>query len=321
MSQSRASEITEEDTTDPFSPQIHLLHVENDEAFADLVTAFLGRESESFTVCTETDPEAALDALLGEEPGFDCVVSDYDMPKLDGLELLDLVRDAHPDLPFLLFTGKGSEEIASEAISLGVTDYLQKGENPDQYAVLANRITNAVEAYRTRRALRRGEQYRRQLYRITSEREGSSDRKIDRLLELGREYLGIANAHLTSIDTRTDRHEITRAVGSDIVEEGSVTDLSETYCRKAITSDDILGVANAPEQGWADDPAYQRWDIGCYVGGKIAVDGDLSGTVCFASRAPRDRPFTHPEKAFVDLLTQRINLVFERERYRQGSTD
>ena len=321
MSQSRHSRNAGEDPPDPVSPQTRILHVEDDEGFADLVAAFLERESESFAVRTETDPETALDTLLGEEPGFDCVVSDYDMPNLDGLELLDLVRDAYPDLPFLLFTGKGSEEIASEAISLGVTDYLQKAGTPDQYAVLANRITNAVEAYRTRRILRRGEQYRRQLYRITSDQETSSNRKIDRVLELGCEYFGIQNAFMASIDTRTDRHEITRVIGSELVEEGTVTDLSETYCRKAITSDDTLGVSNAPEQGWADDPAYQRWGFGCYVGGKIAVDGDLSGTVCFASRAPRDRPFTHPEKAFADLLTQRISLILERQRYRGESTD
>ena len=48
----------------------------------------------------------------------------------------------------MLFTGKGSEEIASDAISAGVTDYLQKESGTDQYAILANRITNAVSARR-----------------------------------------------------------------------------------------------------------------------------------------------------------------------------
>lgn len=49
------------------------------------------------------------------------------MPGLDGLDVLERVRGEYPDLPFILFTGKGSEEIASDAISKGVTDYLQKG--------------------------------------------------------------------------------------------------------------------------------------------------------------------------------------------------
>lgn len=145
----------------------------------------------------------------------------------------------------------------------------------------------------------------------------SSDRKIGRALELGCEYLGVANAHVTNVDTTIDRHEITRAVGSDLVEEGSVTDLSATYCRKTIMADDILGVANAPEQEWADDPAYQRWNIGCYMGGKLTVDGELLGTVCFANRDPRDVPFTHAEKAFVELITRWVGHAFERRKHRQ----
>jgi DNA-binding NtrC family response regulator len=54
------------------------------------------------------------------------------MPGVDGLEFLASVREEYPDLPFILFTGKGSEEIASEAISRGVTDYLQKETGTDQ---------------------------------------------------------------------------------------------------------------------------------------------------------------------------------------------
>ncbi len=51
----------------------------------------------------------------------------------DGIEFLEAVREGHRDLPFILYTGKGSEEVASDAISAGVTDYLQKGSGTDQY--------------------------------------------------------------------------------------------------------------------------------------------------------------------------------------------
>jgi len=49
--------------------------------------------------------------------GVDCIVSDYDMPRTNGIEFLEAVRDQHPELPFILYTGKGSEEVAGEAIS------------------------------------------------------------------------------------------------------------------------------------------------------------------------------------------------------------
>jgi PAS domain S-box-containing protein len=90
------------------------------------------------------------------------------MPGENGIEFLEAVREEYPDLPFILYTGKGSEEVASDAISSGVTDYLQKGSGTDQYTVLANRITNAVEAYRTQR------ERRRQLNAIESAQEGIS---------------------------------------------------------------------------------------------------------------------------------------------------
>jgi PAS domain S-box-containing protein len=83
----------------------------------------------------------------------DCLVSDYDMPGTDGIELLETVRAAYPDLPFVLFTGKGSEEIASRAISAGVTDYIQKTSDPNQYTLLANRIRNAVGQARAEAAV------------------------------------------------------------------------------------------------------------------------------------------------------------------------
>jgi PAS domain S-box-containing protein len=130
---------------------IDVLHVDDDAEFADLVATFLEREDDRFGVESATAPAEAVDRLADRD--FDCVVSDYDMPGSDGIGFLEAVRGEHPDLPFILYTGKGSEEVASEAISAGVTDYLQKGHGTGQYAVLANRIENAVATYHARREL------------------------------------------------------------------------------------------------------------------------------------------------------------------------
>lgn len=124
---------------------ISVLHVEDDSRFAEMAAEFLGRVDDDITVTTEVDPVRALE-LLRDDPGtVDCIVSDYDMPAMDGLEFLKAVREEFSEMPFILFTGKGSEEIAAEAISAGVTDYLQKDAGSDTYEMLANRIRNAVE--------------------------------------------------------------------------------------------------------------------------------------------------------------------------------
>ena len=131
--------------------EIRVLHVDDDPGIVDLTASFLTRFDDAFSVYTSTDPEAALERIRNER--IDCVVSDYEMPGMDGLELLERVTEFDGDVPFILFTGRGSEEIASEAISAGVTDYLQKETGTEQYTVLANRIQNAVEQTRSRRAL------------------------------------------------------------------------------------------------------------------------------------------------------------------------
>ena len=126
---------------------IRLLHVDDEPEFAETAAAFLEREINRLSVETAADAEDALERL--EASTFDCIVSDYDMPGRNGIEFLEAVRKEYPDLPLILFTGKGSEEVASDAISAGVTDYLQKEVGTEQYTLLANRVQNAVEARQT----------------------------------------------------------------------------------------------------------------------------------------------------------------------------
>lgn len=135
---------------------VHVLHVDDDPDFADLTADFVEANSDRISVETETSPEAALERLMSESGEFDCIVCDYEMPSMNGIELLERVREEFPDLPFILFTGKGSEEVASEAISKGVTDYLQKEVGTDQYTVLANRIANTVARRRAERRMHLG---------------------------------------------------------------------------------------------------------------------------------------------------------------------
>lgn len=140
-----------------FSPRadsIHALHVDDDGSFVELVSTFLERERDDIEISTKTSVDDGMQVLQHND--VDCVISDYEMPGQDGLDFLERVRDGYPDLPFILFTGKGDEEIASEAITAGVTDYLQKGTGTDQYTVLANRVENLVEKYRAEQEVFRG---------------------------------------------------------------------------------------------------------------------------------------------------------------------
>jgi PAS domain S-box-containing protein len=560
---------------DGASDEIRVLHVDDERDFAELTATFLERTSDMFAVETLSDPRDALDHL--DERAVDCVVSDFDMPEQNGIELLEAVREQYPDIPFILFTGKGSEEVASEAISAEVTDYIQKESGTSQYEVLANRITNAVERRRARhdaneteqrletiaensndilwqfsadwdellfvnsayeeiwgravdelqerprsylegvhpddrplvrrsmeqlsagepvdvefrvnadddfgrwvwvqghpvfddtgeveevvgfardvterkereRALERsrnryqtvfdstedpiawvefedgtpivreanpafealfgppdtevvgadidelvasderiddarassrrvseGHSIEREVTRdtvygprefrwravpienprtgeveawfavysdITDRKEREQERettieflltlydlatdseldvheKITHLLETGPEQLGLPYGHLTRIevedlDSEAGTQTVVEASGDhDLLQPGDSCPLSRSYCRRTIRTDGLLEVQDAAEAGWAGDPAYEAFGLESYIGTRITVDGELYGTVFFASDAPREEPFTETERMYVRLLSQLVSYELERER-------
>ncbi len=154
-------EINNSQTVSRTDKQIDVLHVDDDKGLVEVSADFLEQQNDFLSVHTELSPSDGLEYL--EENNVDCIVSDYDMPRKDGLEFLQIVRERYPNLPFILYTGKGSEQIASEAISKGVTDYLQKQTGTEQYELLANRIRNAVNQHRASQRAQQIERWLREL--------------------------------------------------------------------------------------------------------------------------------------------------------------
>ncbi|MFC7196443.1 response regulator [Halosimplex aquaticum] len=212
------------------SESIRVLHVDDEPDLVDLVATFLEREDERLTVETTSTVADAVARL--DEADIDCVVSDYEMPGRNGLDFLETVRTDRPDLPFILFTGKGSEEIASDAISAGVTDYLQKETGTEQYALLANRVINAVERARAEQA------EQRQLRAIETAHEGISILNADgEFIYVNEAYADLygydreemIGAHWSLIypdqDTRSIRETILPAVRANGFWRGETTGL------------------------------------------------------------------------------------------------
>ncbi len=128
---------------------IKTLVVDDSEFFAEMTAETLSSEHDIEAVW-ERSAEDALRVLEDEQ--FDCIVSDYDMPGRNGIEFLSIVQKRYGDIPFILLTGRGDEEVASEAITSGVSDYLLKLEvvEDEQYGRLATRIRNVVMREQTR---------------------------------------------------------------------------------------------------------------------------------------------------------------------------
>ncbi|MDB2287064.1 PAS domain S-box protein [Halorubrum ezzemoulense] len=254
---------------------IHVLHVDDEPDFAELTAEFLKREDDNFTVTTATSASEGLEHLSCGD--FDCIVSDYDMPSQNGIEFLKSVRKNSPDLPFVLFTGKGSEEVAGEAISAGVTDYLQKKRVADQYTVLANRLRNAVERYRAEK------ERKQQRKAIETAQEGIS------ILNEDGEYIYVNQAYADIYGYDPDEME------------GKHWELIYPDSDTAMVRDVILPTV-AEDGYWSGETTGLRADGTTFVEDHTVAQTDTSELVC----SVRDRSVEQEQEM---ALTQFRTLV------------
>lgn len=127
---------------------IRVLLVDDEPDLAETAAEYMEEEHDQLSVITAESARAGIRKL---DDSIDCIVSDYEMPGRNGLQFLRAIRDDYPDLPFILLTGKGSEKVAADAISAGVSDYVRKQDGTSQFEVLANRIVNLVDGLRAER--------------------------------------------------------------------------------------------------------------------------------------------------------------------------
>ena len=121
---------------------IRVLYVDDEPDLLEIAKLFLEATGD-FSLETATSAQDGLAALT--ERVFDAVVSDYQMPIMNGIGFLKEIRAKYEGIPFILFTGRGREEVVIEAINNGSDFYVQKGGDPKaQFAELAHKIRQAV---------------------------------------------------------------------------------------------------------------------------------------------------------------------------------
>jgi PAS domain S-box-containing protein len=216
------------------SDSVRVLVVDDSEFFGTLVAGELSKRYDMETVQTD-NADDALAYLDSHE--VDCVVSDYDMPGTDGIELFHRIEDRGIDVPFFLLTAAGSEEVASEAITAGIDDYFPKTKGEEQFEILGRRITNVVEQQRTENRLQRQRQLHGNLWSITQEHMSATSRA---------EIATSVCAGLTSVDRfefawLTDEQAATpdsdpvAVAGLDTETLGAVRDEAATHEQAPIT--------------------------------------------------------------------------------------
>lgn len=121
-----------------------VLLIDDDPLFLELSKTFL----EVFHGITSDAVNSASEALTKlEKNSYDVIVSDYDMPFIDGITFLRTIRNKKISIPFILFTGFGKEEIVHWAKETGINYFIQKTSNPKtQYSELSKQIWQIVNS-------------------------------------------------------------------------------------------------------------------------------------------------------------------------------
>jgi PAS domain S-box-containing protein len=141
--------------------RIKVLHID-DEAGVLAVAKQCLEEQSRFQVDTALSAKEALEKIKRSE--YDAIICDYQIPEKNGLELLRELRQQGNDTPFILFTCKGKDEIAIQALNSGVYRYVGKeGKAEVTYEELKHSICDAVRGYRAEKLLQAAEKRLRQI--------------------------------------------------------------------------------------------------------------------------------------------------------------
>lgn len=139
-----ANEIMELNISTDTRPQpqdpVCVLYVDDSRLTLDLTADVLEAQPQIAEVRTLADPTVAAERISRSHDELQCVVSDYDMPVMDGLELCDRIRNGAAELPFVLYTGYERQDFDGQLRQYGVDAYVRKGAGVGQYEQLLQEV-------------------------------------------------------------------------------------------------------------------------------------------------------------------------------------
>ncbi len=275
-------------------------------------------DEERLHIQTVSGLEEARAVLAGED--IDCVITRHDPPEIDGVAVLSALREEYPELPVLIAAGAVHADQVLDGSATGIVE-MTDGEVHSGF--VANQIESVVSRVRERQEyeaqLQASQETLRRLHQITSNPERLFNEQLHQLLGFGADVFGVDIAFLSHIDAESNDFEIVAAQGEhELIQAGLTSELSKTYCRRTIATetDSPYAVENAAEE-MGTDPAFEKFGLGCYMGARIDVNGELYGTLCFADENPHRSDFSEGEEALIEIMAQWLRQQLEQQEYRQ----
>jgi len=296
---------------------ISVLYVDDEKVLRDTLKLFLEKNPD---IRVTSIPSATEALELLKKTNFDAIISDYEMPVMDGIEFLKIVRAQYPRLPFIIFTGKGREEIVIESINNGADFYVKKGGDPKaQFAELTNMVRSSVERREQDKKIVR----LNRLYLVLS-RINEAVVRIHDQNELMREVCKIAvgegnfiRAWIGCADEST--RQIHAIVASGTI-DGFFTDIQESTDAlpddKSLTGtaiwDGLFTICNNIEQdpmmaGWVDDARHHGYRSAASF--PLTNGTTVRCALTFFSREPDF--FTDSEIQLLRELTENVSFALE----------
>jgi CheY-like chemotaxis protein len=294
-------------------PELRDLHIDDEDVQLGFTKSFLEGMDGAIQVISAKNPQEVLNLLTSET--FDCVVCDYQMPEMDGIELSQRIRDTS-DVPIIIYTGRGSEEVAERAFEVGINDYIRKEINPSHYQVLIRRIRAAVEKHR-------GESNSRYILKVLTTISNVNqyllkerDVSEETILSIISDLLVDSGAYLHAHILRTDRQANVLSSYTDNNKDeftdffGGLTHGSLPICiEKSIESEGVHILHGTKECG--DCPLVTNINEPCILTTRLSIGEDLFGVL--TGLAPRGRVGDEEQSLFLELAGDLSHFLRHRE--------
>ena len=175
-------------------------------------------------------------------------------------------------------------------------------------------VTDLTQRRQIVAALRKSEEFMRELYAISSAVSATFSEKLVAMLHMGCQHFGMDTAVLSQING-PKYHVIKAYPENEKIHSGMTMDLDETFCSEVLKNERPICFHHASEDDlWSDRSNYQNMDIESFLGGKLIVAGEIFGTLSFFSSSPRV-PFLPADEEFLRLMAQWIGSEIEREQF------
>jgi PAS domain S-box-containing protein len=306
---------------------MHILHVDDELGLLKTTKQILETVG-PFQVETASSVKEAMKKL--EETDFDVIVSDYQMPEKDGLEFLEELREKGDHIPFILFTGKGREEVAVKALNLGADFYINKIGRPDTvYPHLSHSISQAVRKSKAEKRLIYKANFESVIYRISSRfvNPANFDEAINKsLADMGqisgasRVYIFLAQENGKMMD---NTHEwCATGVNPQIDNLKNVPVEVVPWWIKQLREDKVIHVTDVflmPPEAKTERKLLEKQDIKSVIVLPINVSGELAGFIGF-DNVKKTGAWSSDDVALLQIVSELIGTTLERkqseERYR-----